>query len=67
MPRYMIECEVMASAITFVEANGPEEALEIAKGRCVVLSDYDGSEEWVITEADGEPTSIGEPVLVDED
>lgn len=64
MKTYQLSASVTVSAYTEVEANSLEEAIEIAKGRSVLIGDERSGvfvdEMWAIDEADGEPTNIHE-------
>jgi hypothetical protein len=64
MTTYRLACSVTVSAWTDVEADSLEEAIAIADMREVeiggTLTGVDGTESWVIEEADGSPQDIHE-------
>lgn len=59
---FKLASKVTVSAYTEIEADSLHDAIEIGKGREVVLgglhSGTDDSEQWIIDEADGEATDI---------
>lgn len=62
MTKYNVAAAVTCTAITEVEADSPEKAIEIARDRQVVLggpmTGYDVAEYFVVDDADGEPTGL---------
>jgi len=71
MRKFIFSAAITVSAHTIVEAETPEEALEIAESRGAALY-FNGSGErpeevWCVEEADGEPTDITHLEDMDED
>jgi hypothetical protein len=62
MPLFKLGCHVTVSAYTQVQADTAEEALRIGRDREVVIgglhSGADAGEQWVIEDADGDPTEV---------
>lgn len=60
--KFRLSCAVTVSACTEVEADSLAEAIAIAESREVVLgglhSGADETEQWIIEDADGDPTGI---------
>lgn len=64
MAEYELSAVVGVTAYTIVEADSLDEAIEIAGHRSAVIggtgTGSDDREQWIIDDADGEPTDIHE-------